>query len=68
MFDTWTLILGLVFSSIGLGYFIYGKRQSDTVARLSGIALMVYPYFIDNKYAVVIVGIVLMALPKFIEL
>lgn len=68
MFDTWTLILGLIFSSIGIGYFIYGKKQANIVVRYSGIALMIYPYFIENKFAVLGVGIVLMALPKFFEL
>ena len=67
MLDTWSLILGLIFGSFGLGYFIYGKKQANTVARYSGISLMVYPYFIDNKYAVLTIGIALMALPKFIE-
>jgi hypothetical protein len=68
LFDTWTLILGLIFSSIGLGYFIFGKKQTNVVARYCGIALMVYPYFVDNKYAVLVVGVCLMALPKFVEL
>ncbi|QUN07252.1 hypothetical protein KDN34_07460 [Shewanella yunxiaonensis] len=66
--DTWTLMLGLLFSSIGMGYFIYGKRQSNLVALCSGLALMIYPYFIDNRYAVLCVGVLLMALPKFIEI
>lgn len=61
-------MLGLIFSSIGLGYFIYGRKQGNAVARYSGIALMVYPYFIDSKYAVFAIGVALMALPKFIEL
>lgn len=68
VFDTWSLVLGLIFGSIGLAYFIYGKKRDNVVARYSGLALMVYPYFIDNKYYVLGVGIALMALPKFIEL
>jgi len=61
-------MLGLLFSSIGLGYFLYGRKQSHAVARYSGIAPMIFPFFIDNKYAVPIFGVVLMALPKYIEL
>jgi len=68
VFDTWTLILGLIFSSIGFVYFVYGKKRENIVARLGGLALMVYPYFIDNKLAILAVGVFLMALPKFIEL
>jgi len=65
--DTWSLVLGLILGSIGLGYFIYGKRQSNIIARFSGLALMLFPYFIDNKYVVLVMGIILMALPKYIE-
>jgi hypothetical protein len=39
--DGGTLILGLIFSSIGLGYFIYGKNKSSLVIRCSGIALII---------------------------
>lgn len=67
MFDTWTLVLGLIFSSIGLGYFIYGRKQSHFVTKYCGIALMIFPYFITDKYTVLVVGIVLMAIPKFVQ-
>lgn len=40
-----TLLAGLVFGSIGLGYLIYGKRQGHAVAWVCGLALMVYSYF-----------------------
>ncbi len=68
MNDTLSILLCLVFSSIGLGYFIYGRRQSQLVARYSGIALMAYPYFFDSTYAVVAVGLLLMSLPRFVEI
>lgn len=68
MIDTWVLVFGLIFGSIGLGYFIYGKKQSNNVVRFSGLVLMVYPYFIDNKYAILAVGLILMALPKLLDL
>ena len=65
--DTGTLLMGLLFSSIGLGYFLYGKKRMHLVARYCGVALMVYPYFIDNKWLVLLTGIVLMVLPKIVE-
>lgn len=68
MFDTWSLLFGLIFGSIGLAYFIYGKKQANVMMRYCGIALMVYPYFIENKYAVLLIGIALITAPKFIEL
>lgn len=68
LLDTGSIIIGLLFGSIGFGYFLYGKKQAHAVARYSGIALMIYPYFVQNKYAAVGVGIVLMLLPKFVQL
>lgn len=62
------LLLGVLFSSIGLGYFIYGKKQQHTMALVCGIMLMVYPYFIENITLLIVVGIVFMSMPKFIKL
>jgi hypothetical protein len=60
-----TLLWGLLFGSIGVGFALYGKQQRAVVPLLCGIALMVYPYFIPNVIALVAIGIVLMALPYF---
>jgi hypothetical protein len=59
---------GVLFSAIGLGFFIYGKRQQMIVPLISGIALMVYPYFIPNTYALVAIGVSLVCLPYFIRI
>jgi hypothetical protein len=66
--DTTLLFLGLVFGSIGLGYFVYGKKQKAPVPLFCGIALMVFPYFITNTYLLVVVGIALMAIPWFVRI
>jgi hypothetical protein len=66
--DTSNLILGLVFSSIGIGYFIYGRKQSNLVAKYCGIALMLYPYLVTNTLTMIAVGAGLMLVPRFIEL
>lgn len=55
----------MLFGSIGLGFFIYGKRQSSIMPMVCGVALMVYPYFVSNVYLLVIIGLVLMALPYY---
>ena len=60
-----SLLWGLLFGSIGMGYFIYGKRQGRITALLSGVALMVYPYFFTNSFLILLIGIALMALPYF---
>lgn len=66
--DTTVLLLGVLFSSVGLGYFIYGKKQQHTIALLCGIALMMYPYFIDNIVLLISLGLVLMTVPKWVKI
>jgi hypothetical protein len=62
------LLWGLVFSSIGFGYFLYGKKQGRAVPLVCGIGLMVYPYFIGSTWATIGIGVVLMAIPYFVRL
>ncbi len=62
------LLWGLLFSSIGLAFFLYGKKQRAMVPLVCGLVLMIYPYFIPNAYGLVIIGAVLMAIPYFLRL
>ncbi len=54
---------GLLFGSIGLGYFIYGKRQRVAMPLICGIALMIFPYFVSSTLLLVFVGCILLAGP-----
>ena len=63
-----TLMWGIVFGSIGLGFFVYGKKQKAIIPILSGMGLMVFPYFISNIYIMILSGIVLVALPYFLRI
>ena len=58
-----TLILSFLFGSIGVGYFIYGKKQHKLVPLIVGMGLCAFPYFIANAFAMVTVGTTLMAAP-----
>jgi predicted membrane protein len=62
------LLWGLLFSSIGLGFFLYGKKQRSVVPLVCGLVLMIYPYFIPNVIALVAIGVVLIAVPYFFRL
>ena len=62
------LLWGLLFGSIGFGFFLYGKKQKAVVPLITGIALCVVPYFIANVYALVMVGVILMAIPFFVRI
>ncbi len=65
--STAVLMWGMFFGSIGVGFFIYGRKQKAVVPLCVGIALCVFPYFIANVYALVLVGAVLMAIPYFVR-
>jgi hypothetical protein len=58
----------LFFGSIGLGFFIYGRKQRAVVPLLCGLALMVFPYFVSNVMLLVGIGVVLVAIPYFLRL
>jgi hypothetical protein len=59
MGGTAVLLWGMLFGSIGFGFFLYGKKQKAVVPLITGIALCVVPYFIANVYALVIIGVIL---------
>jgi hypothetical protein len=61
------LLWGLLFSSIGLGFFLYGRKQRAVVPLVCGVALMIYPYFIPNVSALIAIGIALAAIPYFLR-
>jgi hypothetical protein len=67
MNEAW-LMWGLLFGSIGLGYFIYGKKQSAMVPLICGLALMIFPYFVSSTLWLVVTGVVLIALPYFVRI
>ena len=65
--STAVLIWGMIFGSIGVGFFIYGRKQKAIVPLCVGVALCVFPYFIANVYVLVLVGVVLMTIPYFVR-
>ena len=62
------LLWGVLFGSIGMGFFIYGKKQRAVIPLLCGIALIVFPYFVSNVWMLVGIGVLLMAIPYFLRL
>lgn len=59
---------GLLFGSIGLGFFMYGKRQKAPVPLVCGIGLMVFPYFVSSNWGMVLVGAALIAITYFVRI
>ena len=68
MGSTAVLMWGMLFGTIGFGFFLYGKRQRAVVPLITGIALCVFPYFIENVYVLVGVGLLLVAIPYCVRM
>lgn len=68
MDDSSIMVWSVLFGGIGLGYFIYGKKQKKAVPFLTGIALFVFPYFMPSVILLLIVGVILIAIPYFIRM
>ena len=60
-----SIIWGVIFSAVGLAYFVYGKKQHCFVPLLCGMGLMAFPYFISNVVLLVVVGLALAVIPYF---
>ena len=58
-----TFVWSIVFGIIGMGYFSFGKKQDKNVFLLSGITLMIFPYFVDGLSTIITIGIGLGLLP-----
>ena len=68
MDDSLSLILNVVFSAIGMGYFVYGKRQKALIPVLCGVGLMVYPLFVSQALLMILTGAGLMLVPRYLKL
>lgn len=63
-----TLFWNILFSSVGFGFFLYGKKQGAVVPLVCGLSLMIYPYFVSNILLLVAIGIALAAVPYFVRI
>lgn len=63
-----TIMWGVLFGSIGLGFFVYGKKQKVIMPMVCGAGLMGIPYFITNLWIMVLICLVLLVLPFVIKI
>lgn len=68
MTDTAQLMWSMLFGAVGMGMFIYGKKQRAAIPLFAGMALLIFPYFVSNVYLLLIIGAALTALPFFVRL
>lgn len=62
-----TLLWGMLFGCIGLGFFVYGKKQGAPVPLVCGLAMMAFPYFVSSAVLTVLIGLALIAIPYFVR-
>lgn len=55
------LFAALLFGSAGLAAFVYGKKSASWKPMAIGVALMVYPYFIEETWLLYVIGVALCA-------
>jgi hypothetical protein len=58
-----TMIFGVIFGSLGMGYIVYGRKQKKGLPLLAGFILCVLPFFISNIFFLLIAGIGAAVLP-----
>ena len=62
-----TLLIGMIAGVFGVAYFVYGKRQAKLAPLIAGVALCVYPYFMESVLWLCVVGVVLLAAPFVVD-
>lgn len=61
-FEPYNILAGIIFGTIGWGAFMFGRRLDLTYPKIIGIVLMAYPYFIQQRVLIWLVGVVLLIL------
>jgi len=59
--DPETLVASLFVSSVGYVAFVYGKRQRRVPQLLTGITLLIFPYFVDSVLVMLLIAGALVA-------
>lgn len=61
-FDAGTLISGFFISGVGFVFFNYGRKMGRPIHIITGLILMVFPYFVPNVLASIGIGALLCGL------
>ncbi len=61
------LFIGMIISTVGVGYMMYGRRQARFAPVIAGVVLCIYPYFVDDWLWLIVIGVPLLAAPFLID-
>jgi hypothetical protein len=59
--DPYSLVASLIWGSVGLGFFIYGKKQQSLVPLFGGLLIIGVSYFIESALSMSFASIGLVA-------
>jgi hypothetical protein len=59
-FDTNFLFASLLWGSVGIGYWVYGKKQREMIRMLGGVAMIAVSYFVGSWLLMSLICIALM--------
>jgi len=60
-FDPTTLLLSVLISAVGVGFFLYGKKQQRAPQLVVGIVLIGYTYFVSSVAVMLAIAVALLA-------
>lgn len=61
MFNTNFLFASLIWGSVGVGYFIYGKRQHSWAPMVGGVVMVAISYLVGSALLMSLLCLALMA-------
>ena len=61
------LVASVVAGALGVGYIMYGRRQTRFAPVIAGVLLCVYPYFTDSLLWLCVIGVALAIAPFLID-
>jgi hypothetical protein len=62
LFDVNSLLASLFVSSIGFVLFVYGKKMNQIPHLVTGLTLLLFPYFVSGALWILLIGAVVLAL------
>ncbi|HLX63421.1 MAG TPA: hypothetical protein VKX17_19275 [Planctomycetota bacterium] len=65
--DSSPLFLSLFISTIGFGYFMYGRKAQEYSFLFAGVIMMFFSYFVNSFWLSLAIGIVLAVAPFFVR-
>ncbi len=66
LFDANFLFASLIWGSVGVGYFIYGKKQQEPVPLVGGVVMIGVSYFVASALLMSLVSLAIMAAGFFV--